>query len=134
MLRGDRRRGVNVYKTSSVADRSYMKPPSNSSLNTRLQAYVHQRAPAIGSLRFFRVSSSSSWPLLPRKPALPEPCDAGRQVMTRKDAVKSCRYVTCECRDDRASRGEARDDTTDKIRQVKIRNMKNYVTRQDETR
>lgn len=54
--------------------RSYMKPPSNSSLNTRLQTYVHQRAPAIGSLRFFRVSSSSSWPLLLRKPALPEPC------------------------------------------------------------
>lgn len=39
---------------------SHMKPPSNSSLNTRLQAYVHQRAPAIGSLRFFRVANSSS--------------------------------------------------------------------------
>lgn len=68
-----------VTTHSSVVDRSHMKPPSNSSLNSRLHAYVHQRAPAIGSLRFFRVSSSSSWPLLPRKPALPEPCHTGRQ-------------------------------------------------------
>lgn len=61
-----------MWKTEN--HRSYMKPPSNSSRTTRLQAYVHQRAPAIGSLLLFRVSRSSSWPLLLRNPALPEPC------------------------------------------------------------
>lgn len=66
---------------------SYMKPPSNSSLKTRLQAYVHQRAPAIGSRRLFRVSSSSSWPLLLRKPALPEPCLAQDDI-TWHDKIK----------------------------------------------
>lgn len=51
---------------------SYMNPPSNIILNTRLQRYVHQRAPAIGSLLFFRVSSSSSCPLLLSTLARPE--------------------------------------------------------------
>lgn len=75
---GVRRRGMvtphQQYGRPGRKSESYMKPPSNSSLKTRLQAYVHQRAPAIGSRRLFRVSSSSSWPLLLRKPALPEPC------------------------------------------------------------
>lgn len=64
--------------------RSYMNPPSNNRRNTRLQAYVHQRAPAIGSRRFLRVSSSSSWPLLLRMPTLPELCGTGWQHMTQQ--------------------------------------------------
>lgn len=51
---------------------SYMNPPSNSILNSRLQRYVHQRAPVIGSLLFFSVSSSSSCALLLRMLARPE--------------------------------------------------------------
>lgn len=59
---------------------SYMKPPSNRSLNRRLKAYVHQRAPDNGSLLFLRVSNSSSWPLLLKMPTLPELFSKGQQT------------------------------------------------------
>lgn len=90
---GDTDRTIATCQDTSQSDgghawhrnrRFYMNPPSKSSRNTRLQAYVHQRAPAIGSLRFLRVSNSSSWPLLLWTPTLPEPWGARGHMIKKK--------------------------------------------------
>lgn len=72
------------HRCGGMELRSYMKPPSNSSLNRRLKAYVHQRAPDMGSLLLLRGSRSSSRLLLLKMPTLAELFSTGQQTAIKK--------------------------------------------------